>query len=153
MTSLMSGYKKYKDEISTMYKIYSKRDPSKLLHLVHRLDEIEERTNVADDNQFLQLATLRMQRGKTFRPHRHVWKSPQYAMTIAQESWVVIQGSVEVSFYDTDGTLLEKQIINRGDCSMTFEGGHTYTILEDDTVVYEYKTGPYYGQDRDKVFI
>jgi cupin fold WbuC family metalloprotein len=149
----MSGYKKYKDEISTMYKIYSKRDPSKLLHLVHRLDEIEERTNVADDNQFLQLATLRMQRGKTFRPHRHVWKSPQYAMTIAQESWVVIQGSVEVSFYDTDGTLLEKQIINRGDCSMTFEGGHTYTILEDDTVVYEYKTGPYYGQDRDKVFI
>jgi cupin fold WbuC family metalloprotein len=124
-----------------------------LLHLVHRLDEIEERTNVADDNQFLQLATLRMQRGKTFRPHRHVWKSPQYAMTIAQESWVVIQGSVEVSFYDTDGTLLEKQIINRGDCSMTFEGGHTYTILEDDTVVYEYKTGPYYGQDRDKVFI
>jgi cupin fold WbuC family metalloprotein len=136
-----------------MYKIYSKRDPSKLLHLVHRLDEIEERTNVADDNQFLQLATLRMQRGKTFRPHRHVWKSPQYAMTIAQESWVVIQGSVEVSFYDTDGTLLEKQIINRGDCSMTFEGGHTYTILEDDTVVYEYKTGPYYGQDRDKVFI
>ncbi len=124
-----------------------------MLHLVHRLDEIEERTNVADDNQFLQLATLRMQRGKTFRPHRHVWKSPQYAMTIAQESWVVIQGSVEVSFYDTDGTLLEKQIINRGDCSMTFEGGHTYTILEDDTVVYEYKTGPYYGQDRDKVFI
>jgi len=136
-----------------MYKIYSKRDPSKLLHLVHRLDEIEERTNVADDNQFLQLATLRMQRGKTFRPHRHVWKSPQYDRTIAQESWVVIQGSVEVSFYDTDGTLLEKQIINRGDCSMTFEGGHTYTILEDDTVVYEYKTGPYYGQDRDKVFI
>ena len=136
-----------------MYKIYSKRDPSKLLHLVHRFTEIEERTNVADDNQFLQLATLRMQRGKTFRPHRHVWKSPQYDMTIAQESWVVIQGSVEVSFYDTDGTLLEKQIINRGDCSMTFEGGHTYTILEDDTVVYEYKTGPYYGQDRDKVFI
>ncbi len=149
----MSGYRKYKDETSTMYKIYSKRDPSKLLHLVHRLDEIQERTNVADDNQFLQLATLRMQRGKTFRPHRHVWKSPQYDMTIAQESWVVIQGSVEVSFYDTDGILLEKQIINRGDCSMTFEGGHTYTILEDDTVVYEYKTGPYYGQDRDKVFI
>ena len=153
MINLMSGYRKYKDETSTMYKIYSKRDPSKLLHLVHRLDEIQERTNVADDNQFLQLATLRMQRGKTFRPHRHVWKSPQYDMTIAQESWVVIQGSVEVSFYDTDGILLEKQIINRGDCSMTFEGGHTYTILEDDTVVYEYKTGPYYGQDRDKVFI
>lgn len=149
----MSGYRKFCDEIFTMYEIYSKRDPSKLLHLVHRLTEIVDRTNVADDNQFLQLATLRMNSGKTFKPHQHIWKKPQYDATIAQESWVVISGSVEVSFYDTDGSLLEKQIIKRGDCSMTFEGGHTYTILEDDTVVYEYKTGPYYGIEQDKVFL
>ena len=44
-------------------------------------------------------------------------------------------------------------VIRQGDCSMTFEGGHTYTILEDDTVVYEYKTGPYEGQANDKVFL
>ena len=44
-------------------------------------------------------------------------------------------------------------MIKQGDCSMTFEGGHTYTILEDDTVVYEYKTGPYQGQKMDKVFL
>ena len=31
--------------------------------------------------------------------------------------------------------------------------GHTYTILEDDTVVYEYKTGPYTGVENDKVFL
>lgn len=136
-----------------MYKVYSKKDPSKLLHLVHRITEIVDRTNVADDNQFLQLATLRLNAGKTFKPHQHVWKKPSYQNTIAQESWVIIQGSVEVSFYDIDGSLLEKVVINRGDCSMTFEGGHTYTILEDDTVVYEYKTGPYYGQEQDKVFI
>ena len=45
------------------------------------------------------------------------------------------------------------EIIKTGDCSITFEGGHTYTILEDDTIVYEYKTGPYYGQKLDKAFI
>ena len=72
---------------------------------------------------------------------------------IAQESWVIIKGSVEASFFDTDGTLLEKQVLRQGDCSMTFEGGHTYLILEDDTVVYEYKTGPYQGQEKDKVFL
>ena len=44
-------------------------------------------------------------------------------------------------------------MIKQGDCSMTFEGGHTYTILEDDTVVYEYKTGPYHAQKMDKVFL
>jgi len=136
-----------------MYKIYSKINPDKLLHLVHRLNDISNRTNVSEDREFLQLATLRMDKGQTFKPHQHIWKKPSYDKTIAQESWVVIQGSVEVSFYDTNGELLEKQVINRGDCSMTFEGGHTYLILEDDTVVYEYKTGPYMGQALDKVFL
>lgn len=136
-----------------MYKIYSKHNPSKLLHLVHRLDEIVERTNVADDHQFLQLATLRMHKGQTFRPHKHIWKTTSRPTVIAQESWVVIKGSVECSFYDEHGKFIENQIIRAGDCSMTFEGGHTYTILEDDTVVYEYKTGPYTGQMEDKVFI
>ena len=36
---------------------------------------------------------------------------------------------------------------------MTFRGGHNYLCLEDDSLVYEYKTGPYYGQKKDKVFI
>ena len=55
--------------------------------------------------------------------------------------------------YDIDDSLIGEEIIKKGDCSMTFEGGHTYEILEDDTVVYEYKTGPYTGQANDKVFI
>ena len=36
---------------------------------------------------------------------------------------------------------------------MTFEGGHNYEALENNTVVYEYKTGPYTGIENDKVFI
>ena len=42
--------------------------------------------------------------------------------------------------------------LNQGDISLTFEGGHTYTILED-ARVYEYKTGPYEGVELDKVFL
>lgn len=136
-----------------MYDIYSKINPEKLLHRINRLDEITSRTDICDNHQFIQLATLKMSAGKTFRPHQHIWKPTPVEQIIAQESWVIIQGSVEVSFFDTDGTLLEKQIINQGDCSLTFEGGHTYLILEDDTIVYEYKTGPYQGQELDKVFL
>ena len=136
-----------------MYKIYSRKDPSKLLHLINRFEEITDRTDVAPNEQFIQLATLRMPKGKTFKPHQHIWKPAQTEQVIAQESWVVIKGSVKVFFYDLDGSLLETNIINTGDCSMTFEGGHTYEILENDTVVYEYKTGPYTGQANDKVFI
>jgi len=136
-----------------MNKIYSRLEPQRLCHIVNRLDEITERTNIADDHQFLQLATLKMQRGQTFKPHQHIWKPTPTDQIIAQESWMVFQGSVEVSFFDIDGQLLEKQILSAGDCSMTFEGGHTYLILEDNTIVYEYKTGPYQGQQLDKVFI
>lgn len=136
-----------------MKRIYSQVNPGKLLHLVHRFEDIQDRTEVAPEDQFLQLATLRMQQGRTFRPHQHIWKPSPRLQCIAQESWVVIQGSVRVFFYDTDGVLLDTVEIGRGDSSMTFEGGHTYEILQNDTVVYEYKTGPYQGQALDKTFL
>lgn len=126
----------------------------KILHLVCRLEEFtEDRTEIVSPDQFIQCAFLRLSEGKSFRPHKHIWKTPHYEKAIAQESWVVIRGKVKVFFYDTDGVLLETHILNSGDASFTLEGGHTYEILEDDTLVYEYKTGPYTGQENDKVFI
>ncbi len=136
-----------------MKKITSKVEPGKLLHIINRFDEIKGRTDVAPADQFIQLATLRMEKGKTFRPHKHIWKPAEKLEVIAQESWVVIQGSVKIFMYDLDDKLIGTEIINQGDCSMTFEGGHTYEILEDNTVVYEYKTGPYTGVENDKVFL
>ena len=136
-----------------MEKIYSKIKPNKLLHLINRVSEIQDRTNVADDEQFLQLATLRMYKGQTFKPHKHIWKKFPVEQVIAQESWIVVKGRVRCIFYDLDDTVIATPIIGEGDCSMTFEGGHTYEILEEDTIVYEYKTGPYEGIEMDKTFI
>jgi cupin fold WbuC family metalloprotein len=136
-----------------MEQIFSKLNPTVLCHLVNRLADVTERTNVSTDDQFLQLATLRMPKGHTFRAHQHIWKPTPVESMIAQESWIVVKGSVRVMFYDTDGTLLTTADLQPGDASMTFQGGHNYLILEDDTVVYEYKTGPYQGQALDKVFL
>ena len=136
-----------------MEKIYSKVNPNVLCHVVNRLSEIDGRTDVAPSTEFLQLATLRLDQGVTFRPHQHIWKTHTTERTIAQESWVVIKGRVRCHFFDTDGKPLGEYEIGPGDGSMTFQGGHTYTILENDTVVYEYKTGPYNGQTNDKVFL
>ncbi len=115
-------------------------------------DFTKERTDLVDANQFIQCSFLKMNEGKTFRPHKHIWKKPSFEEMIAQESWVVIRGSVKVHFFDTEMQPLETHILNAGDASFTLEGGHTYEILEDYTLVYEYKTGPYEGQQRDKVF-
>ena len=136
-----------------MIKIYSKCEPGKLLHLINRFDEIDGRTDIAPEEQFIQAATIKFpQGGKKFRTHQHIWKPAPRDQVIAQESWIVVQGSVRVFMYDTDQLFLQDEVIKKGDCSMTFEGGHTYEILEDDTIVYEYKTGPYMGVENDKIF-
>lgn len=134
-----------------MEKIYSKLDPKILLHLINRFSDIEGRTDVAPVEEFLQLATLKMRKDQTFKPHKHINVTKE--TNIAQESWVVIRGSVRCIFYDLDDTVIADPILYPGDCSMTFRGGHNYLILEDDTIVYEYKTGPYLGQEFDKKFI
>ena len=136
-----------------MIKIYSKMDPNVLCHMVLRKKEIvEERTDIISAENFLQLSTLNMPKGKTFRPHKHIWK-PGEKEVIAQESWVVIEGMVKVSFFDTDGKSLEDIILHPGDSSITLQGGHTYLSMRDNTKVYEFKTGPYKGQKLDKVFL
>ena len=136
-----------------MEKIYSKVDPTKLLHLIQRLDEIKEpRVDLIPEEHFIQCSILKMENGKTFKPHKHIWKN-RTGDVIAQESWVVIKGSVKCIFFDIDDTVIATPTLKPGDASFTLEGGHTYEILEDDTLVYEYKTGPYEGQKLDKTFL
>ena len=93
-----------------------------------------------------------MESGKTFRPHKHIWKE-RTQQVIAQESWIVIQGSVKCTLYDLDNTIIAEPILKPGEASFTLEGGHNYLILDKDTIVFEYKTGPYEGQQLDKTFI
>jgi len=136
-----------------MEKIYSKVEEGKLLHIINRVYEIEGRSEVVPEDNFIQCATLKMAKGTTFRPHKHITKQRTHEAQIAQESWVVIKGSVKCIFYDIDDTIIATPILRAGDASFTLYGGHTYEILEEDTIVYEYKTGPYEGQALDKTFI
>jgi len=136
-------------------KYYSKVEEGKLLHFVHRLniEAIEGREDLVEDKNFIQCSYLKMNNGKTFKPHKHIIKERTYKEQIAQESWIVIKGSVKCIFYDIDDTILATPILNTGDASFTLAAGHNYEIIEDGTIVYEYKTGPYEGQSLDKVFL
>lgn len=136
-----------------MEKIYSKTNPEVLLHIiVRKQDLVPGRIEVVPENNFIQCALLNMPNGKTFPPHKHIWKD-RTRNVIAQESWIVIQGSVRCILYDLNDQIITTPILYSGDASFTLQGGHTYEILEDNTLVYEYKTGPYEGQQLDKTFI
>lgn len=134
-----------------MERIYSKIQTDILLHIVYRVDEINGRTNISPDKEFLQVASMKMNKGHTFKAHKHI--NLKKTTDIAQESWLVIRGSVKCILYDLDDTIISEQILFPGDLSLTFRGGHNYYIMEDDTIVYEYKTGPYFGIENDKVFL
>jgi hypothetical protein len=136
-----------------MEKFYSNIEPSLLLHVVVReSDFIQGRIDLISDENFIQCSMLQLESGKTFKPHKHIWKD-RNSKIIAQESWHVISGKVKCIFYDIDDTIIAEPILNTGDTSFTLQGGHNYLILEDDTKVLEYKTGPYEGQENDKTFI
>jgi cupin fold WbuC family metalloprotein len=134
-------------------KFYSKVYPNKLLHIVHRLETVSKRVNIIPEEHFLQCSFMCLEKNQTFKPHKHIEKNRSYPNQIAQESWIVIKGKIKSIFYDIDDSILREVILNPGDASFTLYGGHNYIILEPDTVVYEYKTGPYEGIEFDKIFI
>lgn len=136
-----------------MTEIYSKIDPEKLLHFIIRKNRIKvDRYDAICDKERLQLAVINMNEGKTFKAHKH----NDHIITHegrAQEIWVIITGKVAASYYDEDGAYLDTHPLNPGDLTCTLYGGHNYEAMTDDTLVYEIKSGPYFGQEHDKKFI
>ena len=128
-----------------------------LMHLVIRLADLQQMSNsridVVGPVNFIQLALMNFNSTVDFPPHIHLERSREFSNLRAQESWVVIAGAVEVNYYDEGGVSLGSRQLSQGDCSVTLLGGHGYRILESPTLVYEFKTGPYEGQEIDKRFI
>lgn len=133
--------------------IYSREEFKLLLHIVMRKEDmIPGRTELVPEENFIQCSSLVLPKGTTFKPHKHIFKQRD-RQVIAQESWVVLSGSVRCIFYDIDDRIVKEVILKEGDVSFTLRGGHNYEILEEGTRVLEFKTGPYEGQQNDKQFI
>jgi hypothetical protein len=135
-----------------MIEIYSKQDPTLLLHIINKMDRNKARHGLVEPQNFLQVMTLNLQAGQSFQPHIHLWKEINSTKSIAQEAWVVISGHVKANFFDINHKFLCTHELLPGDASITLFGGHSYEVIED-SFVYEFKSGPYFGQEKDKIFI
>jgi len=137
-----------------MKQIISKVDPTQILHIIHsKKDFKEKRSDLINDNNFLQCSAIVGVTDTVFEAHKHLWKENNFDKRIAQEAWVIIKGAVEVSYYDIDESFITSEIIKEGEVTITLGGGHSYKIVKDDTLIYEFKTGPYEGAEKDKVYI
>lgn len=135
-----------------MIKIYSIIEPDKLLHVVFQSSKAMGREQLVESSEYLQIASLNLKSGQSFVAHKHLWKILPDNNNIAQESWVVLKGKIEVTFYDLNDVLLQSEILGPGDVSITLYGGHSYKIMED-SIALEFKSGPYLGKDLDKELI
>jgi hypothetical protein len=150
-----------------MIKLYSnvEQHAGELLHIcystykdafngVTQLSKNVIRQDLIPEDEFLQLAHITIKNaGHKFRPHKHLYKPALVQNVIAQESWVILSGKIKAIFYDLDDTIIHTEILKEGDVSITLRGGHTYEVLDNNTQVLEFKTGPYEGQLLDKQFI
>lgn len=128
-----------------------------LLHCVVRLNDIVNqetfRVDLIAPENFIQCSSLNLEKGHTFKPHKHKYRNRTWDI-LPEESWHVIRGKVKCIFYDTDDKIIAEPILYSGDTSFTLaQAGHNYLILEENTLVLEYKVPRYEGQEIDKMFI
>jgi len=132
---------------------FSKQNKNLLLHQLYKpeLNSNKNRINISPESESLQVAHIRLNKNQTFKAHKHIEFDRN--MPRAQEAWVVIKGRVKIYYYDLNDDLLTTREMIKGDCTITYLGGHNYEALEEDTIVYEFKTGPYLGLEKDKTFL
>lgn len=135
-----------------MEEIYSRFDSSLLLHVINKFGNIDgKRQNLGPEKESLQVACLSLNKGMEINSHKHLEQTRTTEIT--QESWLVVKGSIKIKLYDTDDSLIKEEILNSGDCLVTFRGGHGFIALDEGTCVYEFKTGPYLGKEKDNAKI
>ena len=138
-------------------KIITSAATEEVIHFIVRKDDFVKmnsfRADLVSPENFLQLSMLKLEENQQFAAHIHKARERKLSNLKAQEAWVVLAGKVEVQYYDLDRKLISVEILNSGDCSVTLHGGHGYKSLDNNTLVLEFKTGPYEGRDIDKEFI
>lgn len=128
-------------------KIYSRSQPDALLVCIMSAADAVGRTDAADADEILQASLLRLPHGKTIAPHRHL---PQVRTTTGTcEAWVVVSGRLVAQVFDLDQSLVTTVGLTAGDCMILYRGGHNFTVVSADAVIYEIKNGPYNGPETD----
>ena len=137
------------DNGMSIEKIYSKQNPSQVLHIVVDTKKvIEQRQDLTPSDQWVQVSLIPLVGGQKIRPHFHQRRDDNIPKaTITQESWFVIRGSIFVRLYDVDQTVIYESNLNEGFMLITFYGGHSMEALDRGAIVMETKNGPYSGPD------
>ena len=104
-----------------------------------------------DDKDFVQVSTWNYNSGKHLKAHGH--KIYERVTNKTNEVIFVKSGKLNVTLFSEKDEVLETVTLGKGDILISYNGGHAYDILDDNTQVLEVKNGPYPGLEKDKKII
>ena len=108
----------------------------------------DERTDISDEHELIQISIRNFQTGFSVDPHSHLIRKPE--KLDANEVWLVLSGQVEARIFDVDDTPVISLLLNVGDLIAFYTGGHSLQVLKSHTKFIEFKSGPYLGVVNDK---
>lgn len=131
-----------------MESIYSIKT-GEVLATVLRLDEINNtRTDISNDDEIIQVCARNFQEKIKIKAHSH--NQIERKISGTQEVWILLSGKIKFEIFDIDNLLISSGILFSGDSITLFRGGHSLEVLEENTIFYEIKNGPYLGINKDK---
>ncbi len=126
-------------------KITDKR--GNLIAIYQKSSEIKKAKNfLTNQSQEFQFGTFHLEAGEEIERHMHNEQSRSIKGT--SEAIVVIEGSLEIEFFDEEKEFIKKIIMSENDSLLILSGGHGIKILKECKFV-EFKQGPYI-EDIDK---
>jgi hypothetical protein len=109
---------------------------------------VQELTFLSSPNDLLQVGVWQHPKGHSSVPHIHNFLERTINRTT--EVLYIVSGMVHADIYGEDGSFLSSTDLTAGQLLHCYGGGHSYKIIQDLTVVLEFKNGPYLGAELDR---
>jgi len=112
-------------------------------------EDFEKHFFVSDENDALQVGVFKNKKGDVIQNHIH--NIFERVTENTQELIYVVKGRIQVNIHNREKEFVCEREIGPSSMVLLIDGGHGFTILEDDTIFVESKNGPYFGVEKDKV--
>ena len=126
-----------------MEKIFSKIQKNKLLHIISKkLPEGIKRLDLTDNEKPLQVSRINL-KNIIIKPHSNNSKSLNLGLVEQNECWIVLNGKIDITLFDTDKTKIENRTLHKSEILITCGGGHSINNTSEDAEMIEVKLGPF----------
>ena len=110
----------------------------------------ESRTNLTDPDKIIQSSLIKMIKFQSVPKHEHLPIERHTKGT--GEGWLILQGSFEAEIFDIDRVSIGKYSLKKFDMLIMFNGGHSLRSTKKNSIMFEFKNGPFIGSDSDKIY-